>query len=309
MRIPLGPWHFLTLAALLTGVAVLATRWDRTSGASLTPAQLSAHLPPSAQVRIFIDVRALRNARILALLAASPAEQDADYRRFVQQTGFDYQRDLQTLLAASDGAKRYFLLSGRFDWARLTAYATANGGVCQNRYCRLPGSEPAKRISFFPLRTSVLALAIGPDPSAASVLAAPNGAAPALPAEENDPIRITAPGSGLAHSGDWPFSGAAPYLRVLQPAERVTLSAGFLESGDSEVRLRADCATPETAGEMYVQLQRLTQGLRAAIGPDSGAPELGKFLGGGQFAVQGNAVAGKWPISRTLFTAAAGGGL
>ena len=59
------------------------------------------------------------------------------------------------------------MVKGRFDWNSLQSYAREQGGTCRNALCRMNGSTPERRISFFPLRPDLMGLAVSPDDSAA----------------------------------------------------------------------------------------------------------------------------------------------
>ena len=51
-------------------------------------------LPADRATLVYIDTDALRKSGLLDLLAGSKAAEEADYRKFVEQTGFDYRTDL-----------------------------------------------------------------------------------------------------------------------------------------------------------------------------------------------------------------------
>src|SRR5260370_10160750 len=58
---------------------------------------------------------------------------------------------------------KYMLLKGRFDWKSLKSYVLGSGGRCNNSFCKLAGSSPEKRISFFPMQSSLMAMAVSDD--------------------------------------------------------------------------------------------------------------------------------------------------
>jgi hypothetical protein len=105
-------------------------------------------------------------------LAGSKAVEEPDYQQFVNETKFDYRQDLDAIAAAFKDGKVYFALRGRFHWKDLKDYAARQGGSCHGDFCVVAGSQPNRRISFYPLKRDVLAMAIGPDDFAAYQLRA-----------------------------------------------------------------------------------------------------------------------------------------
>src|SRR5205809_5100304 len=115
---------------------------------------LSRLLSENAAV-LSIDFAALRNGGVFELLSGPVVEEEPEYKTFVEKTGFDYRRDLDHAYISfpSDGV--YFLAQGRFDWKRLEAYAREQGGGCSSGLCRMPGSQPSRKISFFMVRKNL----------------------------------------------------------------------------------------------------------------------------------------------------------
>ncbi len=96
---------------------------------------------------------------------------ESDYKRsFFDGTGFDYKRDLDSVVASFSGAGNFFIARGRFDWAKLRAYAVREGGSCYKDLCRIQGSKPERHISFLPLRDDAIALAVSTNDLAATQL-------------------------------------------------------------------------------------------------------------------------------------------
>src|SRR6185436_20161601 len=93
------------------------------------------------------------------LIAGSKPAEEPEYRKFVESTGFDYRRDLQRLAGSFSTAGTFFILSGRFDWKRLEAYAKAQGGSCRDGLCRTASSQPGRWISFYLVRPQTLGIA------------------------------------------------------------------------------------------------------------------------------------------------------
>jgi hypothetical protein len=90
-------------------------------------------MPDDAQAVLFVDLNDLRRAPVLIdLLAWAPSpEADPEYRQFVRNTGFDYEKDLFAVAIAFEkqGPQQTFfaLADGRFDEKKIKAYAAKNG--------------------------------------------------------------------------------------------------------------------------------------------------------------------------------------
>ena len=118
---------------------------------------LLSWMPEDARAMLFIDLANLRRAPFFADLLAWAPKPDADpeYRQFVRDTGFDYERDLDRLAVAFEqqGAQRIFFAvsEGHFDKKRIKAYAAKNG-VLQNsggtEIFSLPIAGSSARFSF-----------------------------------------------------------------------------------------------------------------------------------------------------------------
>jgi hypothetical protein len=150
-----GTYAILTVGFLALAVGLWKARENR-----FDPLE---HLPTADATVASIDVGALRQAGILSLLASQPQTEEAEYLSFVQSTGFDYQKDLESVAAAFAPDATYFIVRGRFDWPKLEAFAKTGGGGCYERLCHLPGSVPERRISFLPLQPNIMALAVSTD--------------------------------------------------------------------------------------------------------------------------------------------------
>ena len=99
---------------------------------------MAAYMPEREAAVLYIDVAAVRSSGILDKLVGSTVAEEPEYKTFVQQTGFDYKRDLDRLMAnsasADGGTTHYFLLEGRFDWDKLKSYAKGQGGSCDGDF-------------------------------------------------------------------------------------------------------------------------------------------------------------------------------
>jgi hypothetical protein len=92
-------------------------------------------MPGDARAVLFIDLADLRRAPFFAdLLAWAPKpDTDQEYRQFVRDTGFDYEKDLNRVAVAFEqqGAQKIFfaVASGHFDKKKIKAYAQKNGAL------------------------------------------------------------------------------------------------------------------------------------------------------------------------------------
>lgn len=270
--------------------------WQRAR--ALRPASLWKRLPRRDALVVSIDFQALRRAGILQLLEGSKIGQDPEYRSFVEASRFDYTRDLDTALAAFTPSGRFLLLTGRFDWKGLDSYVRSQGGACAGSFCRMVGSAPERRISFFPLQSNLMALAVSQDDSAALRLSAPAAAAPETP---DAPIWLSIPASVLK-SGDGLPAGAREFAGAMGQAESVTL-AFAPEGARLAARLEIRCRTAGDAAGMAAQLTRTTSLLRDAMARENRQPnaaDLSGVLAGGSFRMEGARVLGYWPIEKAF---------
>src|SRR5262245_51966058 len=125
----------ITLSAVLIAAALAATffivHFSNKSPASVR-AELLGFVPGDATSVIFIDVDQLRASSFLETLyswAPHPAA-DPEYKQFVGDTGFDYERDLsQVFIAISNhGAtsSTLVLAEGKFDRKKIEPYLSKN---------------------------------------------------------------------------------------------------------------------------------------------------------------------------------------
>ena len=287
--------RFYWLGAAVGGAAILAggILWYRAQ--PFTTAHLLARLPADNALVLSVDFRALRRAGILQLLDGAAAGQDPEYRSFVRETGFNYQRDLDRALAAFAPTGKFFLLEGRFDWPRLRAYAAAQGGGCERDLCRMQGSQPDRRISFFPLRSDAMALAVSPDASAALRMANPAPGAPAVPSAA--PVWLSVPVATLRAGDNLPV-GTRMFAHSVGEAESVTLSFAP-ENRRLAAKLDVLCRSEIDAADAALELTRITNLLAELIAREHQTPnpaDLSGVLSAGSFRSEGKRVYGYWPI-------------
>jgi hypothetical protein len=259
-----------------------------------------ARLPTGNALVFSIDFAQLRQAGILRMLDAPNNLEDPDYRGFVGQTGFDYKRDLDRAVVSFAPTGKFLLLVGRFDWKSLRAYTASQGGRCEGELCRMQGSTPERRISFLPLRSDLMALAVSQDDSAALRLkAASSNRVPA--AGPDAPIWISIP-SAMLRSGENLPNGTRMFARSVGQAEAVTLA--FAPDGQRlAARLNVLCRSEVDAADISLELQRVTKLLRDLIERENQKPnpaDLSGVLTSGSFHPDGRRVVGYWPIERSF---------
>jgi len=302
------PFHLALLVSLVcvVGLAALAfshIRWSSSLSA------LVRRLPPGDATVLYLDLAAVRAAGLLDLLGSAQVDEENDYRDFVEATGFSYNQDLDSVLASFHEFETFLLLKGRFDWRRLRNYVASERGDCYNGFCRLAGSEADRQISFFALTPQVMAMAVGADPWAASLLGETSEESP-LAEVPQSPAWITAPGSVLARS-PWIPEGTRSLASPMIEATRVTLSLSPADS-EFECRLRVSCQSAAAAESLASQLQSTTETLAAIVHQQSvepGSQSLSDVLTAGEFRSDGASVDGRWPISRNLVRAIVDGAL
>ena len=286
-------------AAILGGAALViaGVMWLRSQ--PFTTARLLKRLPTDNALVLSVDFRELRRSGVLQMLDGSPASQDADYQSFVRQTGFHYERDLDRVTAAFAPTGKFLLLDGRFDWTRLRAYVAEQGGHCERDLCRMQGSMPERQISFFPLRSGLMALAVSPDRSAALRLATPEPGPPAAPPAS--PAWLLVP-AAMLRSGDNLPAGTRMFAHSLSDAESVTLA--FTPEGRRlAAKLDVLCRSEIDAADAALDLTRVTGLLRQMIARENQAPnpaDLSGVLAAGSFRSDGKRVYGYWPLERSF---------
>lgn len=279
--------------------------WQRHSR-TLDAAGLIQCLPQDQTTHLYIDVDELRHAGVLDMLAGSKTAEEPDYRAFVQQTGFDYRSDLDAVAAAFLQDNVYFVLRGRFNTKKLESYAASQSGHCRNSICEMPATTPGRNISFYPLQSGVLAMAVSKEPLAVTAIGPQKWRIPPqLPA---DPLWISAPAFVFSDVKNMP-AGTHSFLSPLAQAQNVTFTAGpDPKDHDQSLELHLDvtCHSPEEAAALTKQLTDSTDLLRKMLARESMIPrqnDLSGVLVAGEFAHQGTRATGLWPIHRAFVEA------
>jgi hypothetical protein len=287
----LKAWHIGITFLLLVGGALAVFQW-RNSTAEYDPPRLLHALPLDQAVKVYIDVDALRSARLLEALAGSPGSEESDYRRFVEETGFNYRTDLNAAAASFVHGDVYIAARGRFDWKRLVDYAGAQGGTCANATCTMPASQPGRNVSYHLLRKNVLAIAVSGDKFGVSRIVPPKQSAAAF--VPGGPVWISAPGEAFDN-----LSGLPDGSHMLSPlTEAQEVSFNVLEK---EIRLDAACKSPEVAARVVQEFTTTTNLLRAMLQRDKLTPsasDLSGVLVAGKFEAKASHAIGTWPLEK-----------
>jgi hypothetical protein len=161
-------WMVLSASLLLLSGAALYTYQRYSAGGASVRGDVLAMMPSNASAVVFVDLAELRAAPFLAQLYAwaPQPEPDEDYARFLTETGFHYERDLDHLAIAfeKDGQDSTFfaVAEGRFDRQRISALAIKSGSV-EKRGGReifaVPEDHGASKIYFTFLSNERIALA------------------------------------------------------------------------------------------------------------------------------------------------------
>ncbi|HMD72041.1 MAG TPA: hypothetical protein VKF41_11885 [Bryobacteraceae bacterium] len=290
-------WLAAGLAAAVCAASLGGLFWRRTR--ALQPAAMYRRLPTRDALVFFIDFEALRRGGLMRLFDSAKPPEDPEYLRFVSSTAFDYKRDLDSVMAAFGPSGRFILAKGRFDWKSLRSYAESQQGKCDGSLCRLVGSAPERRISFLPIQSGLMALAVSTDDMAAMRLTSPAGE-PGLQIPDA-PVWASLPPSWLKSAPNLP-DGTRPFARAVEQAESVVLT--FAPEGNRfALKLTVVCGGGQDAYDAASQLTRMTGLLRKLIALEKATPNPGDLSGvlvAGTFRSSGNRVFGYWPIERVL---------
>jgi hypothetical protein len=256
-------------------------------------------LPQDRSLHLYLNLGLLRSAGILELLAGSQGTEEADYKKFVEQTGFDYRTDLDSVAAGFRDGDEYFAVQGRFQWDRLAAYANMHQGKCLDNTCSMPASKPGKTISFSLLRRDVLAMAVASDPQGSRVIFPGFWKEP--PKIPTAAIWVSAPPYVFEDAKTLP-AGLGPFRTQLAKARGTVFTlAPSADQKAFEVRMNVDCTAPDDATKMAAQFVSVTDLLKKMLDRDKLKPTAGDLSGvliAGHFEAQKDQVTGTWPIER-----------
>lgn len=288
------------VAALLAGALVLyflvfAPRRAR------DPQRLLTCLPAGGHPTLYVDVQTLREAGILEAIAGPATAEEPDYKQFVAATGFDYRTGLDAVAAYFSPEARLIVVRGRFDQAKLAAFAKSQGGRCAGELCTVEGSARERQISWVMLDSDILGVAVSKDPLAATALAKGSRAPEPLPPA---PVWLALPGSVLEAQEGLP-PGFSALLGSLSGASRATFAANAGREG-YEVRLVAPFDDQLRAEASAKRLRDATEALKTLMAREGKmAPQssLASVLAGGTFRADRTRVEGIWTLPTGIFGA------
>lgn len=306
MQIRINRSKLAALIAAVTCAATAAAVYLYLSRGPRTPAELASYLPDKNATLLYIDVDAMRRSGILNMIAGSKVAEDLEYKTFVAQTGFDYRHDLDAIAATFSGDQVFFVLRGHFVWNKLRGYAQHQGGTCRNDFCAVDGSKPGRRISFYPLKSNLMALAVSPDDMAAyQVTRNASHVNPFAPAE---PVWMLVPAAVLKNAQSLP-AGTRAFAIALENAERIVFSIGP-EGDHLQVAVNVTCKDNDAASALLVQLENTTNTLRKWLAREhqqANPRDLSGVLIAGSFRREDRRVFGQWPIQRAFVDELTGG--
>jgi hypothetical protein len=256
-------------------------------------------LPPDNAVYAYLNVSALRSAGILEKLAGPVSGEEADYRKFVADSGFNYREDLDSLAVAFREGDIYYAAQGRFDWAKLEAFAPAHGGSCERFLCRMAGSEPGRDVTYYMPRTNVLAIAVSRHATAGDMIAP--GTWRNQPRIDNVGMWVSAPPPALKDLNSVP-AALRPFLEPLRDSTSAVFTLGQAKE-DFELKLVAtakDGAGAAKIAKQYSDVTTLVTRLLESEKTPVSEADLSGMLTGGRFNTKDQEVTGIWPISKEL---------
>jgi hypothetical protein len=303
----LRAWLLVLMVTALCGVSLGSLMWYRSR--DLTVASMLRRMPVQDALVVYIDFAKLRGAivertptgskSILDLFSGSRVSEDPEYKRFVSQTDFDYTQDLDSALVVFAPAGEYMLVRGRFDWTSLKKYVLEQAGTCNNLLCRMAGSTPDRHISFLPVQSNLMALAVAGDDSA--VMRLTETASGQDPEISHAPVWVSIPPSVVRSGAKLP-DDTRRFAKSLERAESSTLE--FDAEGDHyAIKLSVRCTNEQDAAALQADLTQLTAAIRKNLELNQHQPDPKEFssvLSNGTFTTQGRRVFGHWAIDKAF---------
>jgi hypothetical protein len=305
VRFRFKAWQPAALLIAICAGVIAALYFYRSSGGD-SSGELASYLPLGDGALIYIDVKALRRSGILDLIAGKKAAADLEYQSFVDETKFDYRDNLDAVAVLFKKDQVFMAVRGRFDWKSLMGYVNRHGGSCNNGFCTAPGSKPERKVSFFPIRSDLMGLAVGTDTWGASQIARKTGRLPVVAPPQ--PVWAVLTGPMLKNLTPLP-SGTSPFTAALENADQMVFTVG--EQGiHLELGVKVTCQTTDKASLLMNELQMNTDRLRRKFADEHkelNPDDLSGILSAGVFRRDERQVFGVWPVRRAFVEAVAGG--
>lgn len=260
-------WTFWTVAALLAASLVtLDAYWHWHDSGAKTRDSLLSVMPADACAVLFADLAELRHSPFAAeFYNWLPKNQtDADYARFLRETDFDYERDLDRAAMAviknHGDSKLFAIAEGRFDRKKIEAYA-AQSGTRENRSGReiftVLLSDNGRRVSFTFLSKEQIAITDAEDLSA--VLRPPPDTADAREWRQRFTRMAGSPifavirqdaGGASALAAQTPGGFQSPQLSALLDQLQWITLAGKPQDNALRVVAEGECVTEQTTRQL-----------------------------------------------------------
>jgi hypothetical protein len=250
---------------------------------------LFALVPSGAPTVAFLDLAAIRETSIYKNRKdRSPiALPSGDYANFVAETGFDFEHDLDRVvlaawpkLAPDDMPKAVVVAEGRFDRAKIRAYATKHGKITQqlnHEVFVFPAQGAAASAnqgsSMVFLDEHHLGMVGGAD---ISVLLNAHGAGATDPVQERVARVQAASAFIILHASAFPVGAtmkgtpAGQFAGLAQTIDWLSLAV-TPEGENARLSLEGECKTPADAHQLHSALELVRQlGLAGVSDPKAG---------------------------------------
>jgi hypothetical protein len=166
-------WIGFVFVVALVAIAAVALHHFFAGGDTDVRESALALTPADADSVVFADVAQLRTAPFFKALGdwAPQAQQaDADYAKFLQETGFDYERDLDRIAVATikrgDTTEFFAVGDGRFDRKKINTYISEFGTHDKKdgrEVFTAPLKGSSRKVSFVFLHQNRVAITDDPD--------------------------------------------------------------------------------------------------------------------------------------------------
>lgn len=275
---------FIAATLLLAGVALFS--YQRGGDWSTTRAAMLDLMPTDASSILFADIKEVRNSAFAAEFYkwAPQPRIDPEYARFLHDTGFDYERDLDRVAIAvmkrGSDTTVFAVADGRFDRKKIEACASQSGTLV-NRHGRpifsIPLSASARKMSLAFLRDDRMALTEGAD--LAALLSPPAKGEDARQWRERferlagSPVFAVIrqdPAAGSALASEAPGGLQSPQLAALLHQLLWITLAGKPEGDQLRVVVEGECGEDRTARQLADLLNGMLVLAQAGLnGPDT----------------------------------------
>ena len=248
----------------------------------------------------YASVAALRDAGYLRMLEGTKLKQEGDYTQFVQQSGFNYAKDLDAVAGAVKGERILVLLRGRFRWKMIEQYAKKHSGSCEAERCNIATSTPGRWANLQLIQPDVLALTLNNERQAASIRLAKQDSVQVSDA----PVWVRLSNKVLANPAELPMAFRMVAIS-LQSSDSVVLSLRPADASGTafSIQLDATCANAATAETARTQLQQTTNMLKVELAREhkqADPADLTGLLTAGTFQIVETRLVGSWPVRREL---------